>query len=92
MNIVVENQVLKAEKERLTAALFAEQKATEAAREENRRLRSGIQSATLALAEPENTEDTVWFDAHTTLLEHLLMLLDPGPAARGERPLLPEAV
>jgi hypothetical protein len=73
---------------RATTALLQEQQAAEAAIREVQRLRDGIQSAAVALEEPDNTTDTVWFNVHTTLLEHLQYLLDPGPKARGERPLV----
>ena len=68
-------------------ALHQEQRRAEAQEREIERLRAGIQSSIVALEEPENTTDTVWFNAHTTLFEHLQFLLDPGPHARGEREL-----
>ena len=68
-------------------ALHQEQRRAEAQEREIERLRAGIQSSIVALEEPENTSDTVWFNAHTTLFEHLQFLLDPGPHARGEREL-----
>ena len=40
-----------------------------------------------ALESGEASDDTVWFNAHTTLYEAIDGLLD-DPQARGERPLL----
>lgn len=71
-------------------ALLQEQIKSEGLQRDLDRLRDGIRTSAIALEEPGNTSDTVWFNAHTTLLEHLQWLLDPGPKARGERPLLEE--
>lgn len=40
-----------------------------------------------ALESGEASDDTVWFNSHTTLYEAIEWLLD-DPKARGERPLL----
>jgi len=69
-------------------ALLQEQRLSEAKDQEIRRLRTGLYESIRVLDALENTREMPWYDAHTTLLEHLQLLMDPGPQARGERPLL----